>query len=93
MKKKFVNDKGEKIGTTGCRLSSVHCAEQLKDLSGRVGVASDIKPSIIPAKGGRKANGGTSCQQSSTRNPKKSGGGLEINSPQEDFVFVLNKYG
>ena len=92
MKKKFVNDKGEKIGTTGCRLSSVHCAEQLKDLSGRVGVASDIKPSIIPAKGGRKANDGTSCQQSSTRNPKKSGGGLEINSPQEDFIFVLNKY-
>lgn len=51
--KMFVNDMREYIGTTECRLSSVLCDMQLKDLSGRVGAAYK-KPLNIPAKGGRK---------------------------------------
>ena len=69
-KRKFVNDEEEYIGTTGCRLSSVPCAVQLKDQCGMVGVASDKKPSIIPAKGGRKTNS-QSHDQLSTHNPVK----------------------
>ena len=51
--KMFVNDMREYIGTMGCRLSPMLCGMQLKDLSGRVGVAY-AKPLNIPAKGGRK---------------------------------------
>ena len=92
-KKKFVNDEEEYIGTTGCRLSSVPCAVQLKDQCGMVGVASDKKPSIIPAKGGRKTKD-QSDGHLSTHNPVM-GGELYFSSQTKTkvYVFVLNKHG